>query len=153
MEVNNNILLLSTENYIQCPMISHSGKSVCTYTYVCVCVCVSTEFAVQQKLTQHCKSTTVQFFFFSFLFFVFLGSHLQHMEVPRLGTESELQLLAYTTNTAIPDPSHICNLLHSLQQHQILNPMSKARFEPVSSRMLVRFVSTETRQELHTLQF
>ena len=27
---------------------------------------------------------------------VFLGLHLQHMEVPRLGVESELQQLAYT---------------------------------------------------------
>ena len=36
--------------------------------------------------------------------FVFLGPHLWHMEVPRLGVESELQLLAYTTATAMPDP-------------------------------------------------
>ena len=27
------------------------------------------------------------------------------MEVPRLGVESELQLLAYATVTAMPDPS------------------------------------------------
>ena len=32
-----------------------------------------------------------------FLFFVFLGPHLQHMEVPKLGVQSELQPLAYTT--------------------------------------------------------
>ena len=31
-----------------------------------------------------------------FLSFIFLGPHLRHMEVPRLGVESELQLLAYT---------------------------------------------------------
>ena len=36
---------------------------------------------------------------------VFLGPHPQHMEVPRLGVESELQLPAYTTATATPDPS------------------------------------------------
>ena len=30
-------------------------------------------------------------------FFFFLGPYLQHMEVPRLGVESELQLLTYTT--------------------------------------------------------
>ena len=34
--------------------------------------------------------------FFSFLF-CFLGPHPQDMEVPRLGVNSELQLLAYTT--------------------------------------------------------
>ena len=48
------------------------------------------------------------FFFFpskkNFFFFVFLGPHPRHMEVPRLGVESELQLLAYTTATAMPDP-------------------------------------------------
>ena len=32
-------------------------------------------------------------------FFVFLGPHLRHMEVPRLGVESELQSPAYTTAT------------------------------------------------------
>ena len=34
------------------------------------------------------------------LFFCFLGLHSQHMEVPRLGVELELQLPAYTTATA-----------------------------------------------------
>ena len=32
--------------------------------------------------------------------FYFLGPHTRHLEVPRLGAESELQLLAYTTATA-----------------------------------------------------
>ena len=41
------------------------------------------------------------------LFFVFLGLHLQRMEVPRLGVELELQLPAYPTATATPDLSHI----------------------------------------------
>ena len=48
------------------------------------------------------SSSSSSFFFF---FFVFLGSHLRHMEVPRLGAESELQ----------PQPQS--------QQHQILNPL------------------------------
>ena len=37
--------------------------------------------------------------------FVFLGLHPQHMEVPRLGVKLELELPAYTTATASPDPS------------------------------------------------
>ena len=49
------------------------------------------------------------------------------MEVPRLGVESELQLLAYTAATATPDPSHICDICHSLWQRWILNPLSEAR--------------------------
>ena len=50
------------------------------------------------------------------------------MEVPRLGMESELQLLAYTTTaTATPDLSCICKLCHSLQQCWIPNPLSETR--------------------------
>ena len=72
------------------------------------------------------------FFFFLFLLyflflFVFLGPHTQHMEVPRLGVESELQLPACTTATATQDSSHICNLQHSSHQRPILNPLIKAR--------------------------
>ena len=35
------------------------------------------------------------------------------MGVPRLGVEQELQLWAYTTGTAMQDPSSIYNLHHS----------------------------------------
>ena len=62
-----------------------------------------------------------------FFFFVFLGPHLQHMEIPRLGVKLELQLLAYATATATRDPSRVCDLQHSSWQHQILNPLRKAR--------------------------
>ena len=47
----------------------------------------------------------------------------------------------------MPDPSHICNLRHSSQQHQILNPLSKAKV-PATSWFLVGFVSTAPRREL-----
>ena len=60
-------------------------------------------------------------------YFVFLGLLLQHIEVLRLGVESELQLPAYATATAMPDLSHICDLHRSLWQHKILSPLSKAR--------------------------
>ena len=73
----------------------------------------------------------VIFFFYSrnllCLFVCFLAPHVQHMEVPRLGVRSELQLSAYATATATSDPRHICNLHHHSQQHQILNPLSEAR--------------------------
>ena len=58
--------------------------------------------------------------------FIFLGLHPAHMEVPRLGVESKLQLPATATATAMPDPSPVCNLHHSSWQHWILNPMSEA---------------------------
>ena len=47
------------------------------------------------------------------------------MEVLGLGAESEV--LAYTTATATWDPSHICNLRHSLWQLRTLNPVSEAK--------------------------
>ena len=49
-------------------------------------------------------------------------------EVSRLGVKPEL--LAYaiaTAATAMPDPSSIYDLCHSLWQQRILNPLSKAR--------------------------
>ena len=42
------------------------------------------------------------FIYFFFFLFWFLGPHPWHMEVPRLGVELELQLLAYTTVTERP---------------------------------------------------
>ena len=77
----------------------------------------------------HCEYTTHwhhQFFFF-FGLLSFLELCPQHMKVPRLGIESKLQLPTYATATGIQDPSHLCDLQHSSQQHWILNPLSRAR--------------------------
>ena len=49
------------------------------------------------------------------------------MEVSRLGGESELQLPAYTTATAMWELSHSCDLHRSSWQYWILNPLSEAR--------------------------
>ena len=63
-----------------------------------------------------------------FLFIcLFLGPHLWHMEVPRLGVTSKLQLPAYSTAIGKPDLNHVCNLHHSSWQCQILNPLSETR--------------------------
>ena len=62
-----------------------------------------------------------------FFFFLFLGPHLKHMEVSRLGAELALEMPAYATATATPDPSSIFNLHHSLGQRQILNPLIEGR--------------------------
>ena len=61
------------------------------------------------------------------LIYCFLGPRVQRMEVPRLGVGLELQLTAYTTATAILNPSCVCNLHHSSQQHWIPYPLSEAR--------------------------
>ena len=70
------------------------------------------------------------FLLFCLLIFVFLGMRPQHIEVPRLGVATELQLPAYARTTATPDLSHVCELQNSSQQHWILNPLSKARDWP-----------------------
>ena len=49
-----------------------------------------------------------------FTIIFFLGMHLWHMEVPRLGVELALQLQAYTTAMATPHPSHVFDLCSSL---------------------------------------
>ena len=43
--------------------------------------------------------------FILFCLLCFLGPHLRHKEIPRVGVKLELQLLAYTTATAMRDPS------------------------------------------------
>ena len=63
------------------------------------------------------------FLFILFYFFAFLGLQPQHMEVPRLEAESELQLPACATATAMQDPSRVCDLRHSSWQCRILNPL------------------------------
>ena len=47
------------------------------------------------------------------------------MEVPRLGVK--LELWAYAIATAMGDLSCVCDLYHSSQPRQILNPLSEAR--------------------------
>ena len=84
----------------------------------------------------------------TFFFLVFLGLHPRHMEVPRLGVQSELQLPAYTTATATPDLSRVCDLHHSSWQCRILNPLNEARDRTHTSWFLVGFVSAVLQREL-----
>ena len=88
----------------------------------------------------------VCFCFFVFCF-SFLELHLQYMEFPRLGVESELQLLAYTTATAMPDLSPIFDLRHSSQPSWLFNALSEARDQTPSSRILVGFITVEPQQK------
>ena len=75
-----------------------------------ICIC--------SQILEHQRNITFSFFF--------LWPHLWHTEVPRIGVKLELQLHAYSTATATPDPSYNCDLWCSLQQHQILNTLSEA---------------------------
>ena len=55
--------------------------------------------------------TFIYLFIYLFIYFCFLGLHPQHMEVPRLGVNSELQPLAYATT--MQDLSCVCGLQYS----------------------------------------
>ena len=85
-------------------------------------------------------------YFFSV--FVFSGPHLWHIEVPRLGVQSQLQLPACATATATRDPGLICDPHHGSWQCRILNPLSKARDRTSvltdASRVHYRWATTGT---------
>ena len=100
-----------------------------------------TPFATGNSMFIHIFIFCSQVNLFFFFFFVFLGPHLWHMEVPRLGVESELQLLTYTTAIAMPDPSCICELHCSLRQSGFLTHWARPGVEPASSWILVRFLT------------
>lgn len=69
-------------------------------------------------LQLHITSAGKTILYVSFFFFFFLvgAAHLWHMEVPKLGIESQLRLPAYVTATEKQGPSHICDLYHNSQQ-------------------------------------
>ena len=73
------------------------------------------------------NSTVSLFIYYLFFLSFFLGPHPWHMEVARLGVESELQWLAFATAAGTQDLSHTCDLHQSSWQRQILNPLSQAR--------------------------
>ena len=61
------------------------------------------------------------------------------MEVPRLGTESELQLPAYATAMAMPDGA----MTAAHRNTGSLTHGERPEIEPTTSRILVGFLSTE----------
>ena len=82
-----------------------------------VCMCVAGCMYVHKEKE---RESGYNFFFF------FFRLQLQHMELPILEIKWEMKQSAYVTATAMPDPSCILGLCHSLQQRLILNPLSKA---------------------------
>ena len=98
-------------------------KGLAIYIYIkCVCVCM-------------CVFSCLWVFFF-----FFPGLHLRRMEVPRLGVEWKLQLLAYTRATATADRSHIYNYAVALGNASLTHWV-RPGIELASSWMLVGFVT------------
>ena len=52
---NNKVLLCSTGNYIQYPVINHNGKE-----YEKIYICITESLCCTAETTQHCKSTILQ---------------------------------------------------------------------------------------------
>ena len=67
------------------------------------------------------------------------------MELPRLGDESELQLLAYTTATAMQCGIHSesANYATAHGNSGSLTHRARPGIEPASSWLLVRFISAK----------
>ena len=53
--INNKVLLYSTGDYIQYPVINHNGKK-----YEKECIHITESLCCTVVLTQHCKSTMLQ---------------------------------------------------------------------------------------------
>ena len=58
--INSKVLLYSTGNYTQYPVINHNGKDMKknVYRYITESLCCTEKFTVQQKLTQYYKLMT-----------------------------------------------------------------------------------------------
>ena len=61
--------------------------------------------------------------FFFCIFFVFFRAALE----AHGGSQARGRIRAVATATAMPDPSHVCDLFHSSWQRCILNPLREAR--------------------------
>jgi len=98
---------------------------------------------VQREVAQY-------FYLFKKTFFFFFFSRLYppHMEVPRLGVESELQLPAYTTATQhqIGAASAACTTAHS--NTGSLTHWARSEIKPTSSWILVGFIFSKPQWEL-----
>ena len=107
----------------------------------------------------YCACSSLNFFFFNVehnvqyghFIFCFLSFFL--MEVPRLGVELELQLLACVTVIIWPNLSCVCDLRYSSQQYRILNPLNKARDQTHILMDTSSVVTTEPQWELPTCPF
>ena len=91
-------------------------------------------------------------FIYLFFFCLLLG-HLQHMEVPRLGVESELQLppTSQTQQHQIQATSATYTTAHSNTGSLI--PWARPGFKPEISWFLIRFISAVPQHELLCIDF
>ena len=110
-------------------------------TYMLVPHCLDNcSFRVSLEIKKWRSYNFVLLFQECFVFFFFSGPHPCHMEVPGLGVELGLQLLAYATATATLDPSSATYTT----AHGDAGPLThwaRPGIKPTSSWMLIRFVN------------
>ena len=102
---------------------------------MCICMTKSLHCTAEIMTTLWINYTSTKLKFWGVLFVWFISSFLKifllfratHIAYGRLGVEMKLELLAYTTATAMQDPSGICDLHYSSQKCWILNPLSRVR--------------------------
>ena len=86
----------------------------------------------------------MSFFFFFFFFRTAPTTYGGSQARAHTGAAAE----AYATATATPDLSRILDLYCSSRQHQILNPLNRARDQTRVLMDIVRFITAELQQEL-----
>ena len=78
--------------------------------------------------TKTLKLVIIPEFFVFWVFFLFCFPAFSRATLMAYGGSQARDLIgAYTRAIAMQDPSLICNLHHSSQQHRIFNPLSRAR--------------------------
>ena len=84
-----------------------------------------------------------------FFFFLFRAAFMAYGSSQARGQSRTAAEACATATAMLWDPSHVCDLYHSSQQCQILKPAIK----PVSSWVLVGFITTEAWRELLCIDF
>ena len=80
--------------------------------------------------------------YYIYLYCIYLGPHLWHMDVPRLGVESELHLLACTSATGNRGLElHLWPTPHLMATSDHLTHWARPGIKPTSSWILVRFLT------------
>ena len=95
------------------------------YSYIVVRDVLAAVYIWKQLSIEVCFSKLFSKSLSLSLFFLFVGLHPWHMEVPSLGVELDL--------------SYVCDLHHSSLQRGIFNPLKRPGMEPASSVSPVGF--------------
>ena len=104
------------------------------------CACFFSAKSVKVLLPSGSSHIPLSYEAFS-LFLSFLGPHLWHREVPRLGGQIRAAAAGLCHSKA--GSSLICDIHHSSWQHQILNPLMGPGVQPTSLWILVGFIFAE----------